>query len=148
MFEIELTFCIKVDFALNNQQRLMCHKTQTTKLSILLFSYKLNQASWLGMQNTPTAFLQRGKTSPTTSVLDIILNYPVLGNVEYPFIAIGLRSILIQRGRTRKGSIYCSNRTVYPFKLHANKMAFAKLTLEIELFNHLPVWKQMTKILY
>ena len=31
--KIELTICIKMDLALNNQQILLCHKTQTTKLS-------------------------------------------------------------------------------------------------------------------
>ena len=30
MFEIELTICIKIDFAINNLQRLICHKTQPT----------------------------------------------------------------------------------------------------------------------
>ena len=30
MFEIELPICIKMDLALNNLQRLICHKTQTT----------------------------------------------------------------------------------------------------------------------
>ena len=30
MFEIELTSCIKMDLALNNLQRLICHKTQPT----------------------------------------------------------------------------------------------------------------------
>ena len=31
MFEIELFICIKMDLALNNLQRLICHKTQTNK---------------------------------------------------------------------------------------------------------------------
>ena len=30
MFELELIICIKMDLALNNQQRLICHKTQPT----------------------------------------------------------------------------------------------------------------------
>ena len=30
LFEIELIIYLKVDLALNNQQRLICHKTQTT----------------------------------------------------------------------------------------------------------------------
>ena len=29
MFEIELFICIKMELALNNLQRLICHKTQT-----------------------------------------------------------------------------------------------------------------------
>ena len=31
LFEIELIICIKMDLALNNLQRLICHKTQKTK---------------------------------------------------------------------------------------------------------------------
>ena len=31
LFEIELFFCIKMDLALNNLQRVICHKTQTNK---------------------------------------------------------------------------------------------------------------------
>ena len=30
LFEIELITCIKIDLALNNLQRLICYKTQTT----------------------------------------------------------------------------------------------------------------------
>ena len=32
MFEIELIICIKMDLALNNLQKLICHKTQLTNL--------------------------------------------------------------------------------------------------------------------
>ena len=31
LFGIELIICIKIDLALNNLQRLICHKTQKTK---------------------------------------------------------------------------------------------------------------------
>ena len=34
--------------------------------------------SWLGLQNTPTAFLQRSKTPTSMSVLDMALNYLTL----------------------------------------------------------------------
>ena len=34
LFEIELTICIKIDLALNNLQRLICHKTQQTNQSV------------------------------------------------------------------------------------------------------------------
>ena len=34
MFEIELVICIKMDLALNNLQRLICHKTQPTNQPI------------------------------------------------------------------------------------------------------------------
>ena len=30
MFEIELIICLKIDLALNNIQRFICHKAQTT----------------------------------------------------------------------------------------------------------------------
>ena len=33
LFEIELTICIKMDLALNNQQMLICHKTQISNQS-------------------------------------------------------------------------------------------------------------------
>ena len=62
--------------------------------------------------------LQRGKT-PLTSVLDMILkiwgrgssNAGALENTEYSFIAIALRSTLIQSGSTWQGPIYGSNRS-------------------------------------
>ena len=34
MFEIELIICLKIDLALNNLQKLICHKAQTTKQPI------------------------------------------------------------------------------------------------------------------
>ena len=33
LFEIELITCIKMDLALDNLQKLICHKTQSTKLN-------------------------------------------------------------------------------------------------------------------
>ena len=33
LFKIELFICIKMDLALNSLQRLICHETQTNKLS-------------------------------------------------------------------------------------------------------------------
>ena len=41
LFEIELFICIKMDFALNNLQGLICHKTQTNK-QIVFFLSSLN----------------------------------------------------------------------------------------------------------
>ena len=38
---------------------------------------------------------------------------PLLASGEYPFIALALRSTLIQNGRTCYGSIYESNRSVW-----------------------------------
>ena len=34
LFEKELVICIKMNLALNNQQRLICHKIQTTNSSL------------------------------------------------------------------------------------------------------------------
>ena len=39
MFEIEL-ICIKMDLALNNLQRLICHKTKTTKTILFPVNYR------------------------------------------------------------------------------------------------------------
>ena len=60
-----------------------------TQLATSIFwanNYKLSQ---LGLENTTSETLQRGKTSPR-----------VLGNVEYPFIPITPRSILTLCGST------------------------------------------------
>ena len=35
LFETELFICIKIDLALNNRQRLICHKTPTNKQTII-----------------------------------------------------------------------------------------------------------------
>ena len=67
----------KEDLALNNLQWLICHKTKPLPSQ-----------------------LQRDKT-PLTSVLDMTLNILMvgaLGNAEYPFIAIALRSSLARSG--------------------------------------------------
>ena len=76
-----------MDLALNNLQRLICHKTQTiitiqnvrtgASPSDSLMSYAghlLGSSSQMGLQNTLTASLQRGKTCPPISVLDMTLN--------------------------------------------------------------------------
>ena len=44
LFEIEQIFCIKIDLALNNLQRLICHKIQPT-----------NQPTYCGMGAYPSA---------------------------------------------------------------------------------------------
>ena len=41
MFETELFICIKIDLTLNNQQKLICHKTQTTNQVVVLFDLLL-----------------------------------------------------------------------------------------------------------
>ena len=35
LFEIELLICIKMDLALNNIQKLICHKTQQTNIRVM-----------------------------------------------------------------------------------------------------------------
>ena len=77
------------------------------------------QPSQLERQNTQTASWQRGKT-PSISVLDMTLKHlmwgsspGVLGNMEYPFIAITPRSTLTQSSSTWSGPIYGPNRIVW-----------------------------------
>ena len=47
------------------------------------------------------------------SLLEGFSNAGVLGNVEYPFIAIAVKSTLAWSGSIWKGPIYWSNRTVW-----------------------------------
>ena len=60
MFEIELLVCIKMDFELNSQQRLICHKTkQTTKNKRVDTSKTLNnQKTNINPINPETARLE------------------------------------------------------------------------------------------
>ena len=52
-------------------------------------------------QNTITASLLRGKTSPmSVLIMTLNSNAGALGNAEYPFIAIASRSTLVQSGST------------------------------------------------
>ena len=39
LFEIELIICLKMDLALNNSQRLICHETQKNQSTNRLFAY-------------------------------------------------------------------------------------------------------------
>ena len=48
LFEIELVICIKIGLALNNLQRLICHKTQRTNQSTEMTGEKVK---------TPNIFL-------------------------------------------------------------------------------------------
>ena len=41
LFEIKRFICIKMDLTLNNVQRLICHKTQTTKQIELLYNLQI-----------------------------------------------------------------------------------------------------------
>ena len=66
--------------------------------------------------------------------------------MEYHFIAIALRSTLIQIGSTWLGPIYGPNGTVWYLNwVQTNDLHNIGL-LEIELFDHLIVCKQMTDI--
>ena len=42
MFGIELTICIKIDLALNNLKKLICHKTQPTFFFFFFFFFFFN----------------------------------------------------------------------------------------------------------
>ena len=46
MFEIEQIIYIKMDLALNNLQRLICHKTKQTKPNLKRFSFSLEISSF------------------------------------------------------------------------------------------------------
>ena len=46
LFEVELIICVKMDLALNNQQKFLCHKTQTTPRSGSEL-YQLNTYLWV-----------------------------------------------------------------------------------------------------
>ena len=59
----------KQDLALNNSQRLICHKTLPTNL---IFPDMAAQSAWA--VEYITASLQMSKSSPPTSVLDMTLN--------------------------------------------------------------------------
>ena len=91
---------------------LWCSKTEYADYQVILFSKKEcplspeTQPSQLRLENTPTAYLQRGKTYPT-SILDMSLNgiwwwgssiAKDLGNAEYPLIVIAPRSTLAGSG--------------------------------------------------
>ena len=47
MFEIEPIICIKMDLALNNPQRLRCHKTQTTNQSYFFSALSVDCYPWI-----------------------------------------------------------------------------------------------------
>ena len=122
-------YYIKMDLALNNQQRSIYHKTQQTKpnqtkkLKIESEKKKIHPKtiSSVGLDcrmNIPIASLQRGKTTPT-SIQDMtrnnlmvrFSNTGALGNAEYPSIAISPRSTQAWSGSNWYGPIYESNRT-------------------------------------
>ena len=105
-------------------------KRVTIKSSFIFpFPISFKWPSRLGLQNTQTSSLQRGKTL-STSVLVWHLtiwwwgssNAGALENVEYPFIASASRSTLTWSGSTWQGPIYGSNKSVW----HLN-CTYAKL---------------------
>ena len=78
-----------------------------TRSSFVQFSIAFlldqNKPSWLGMQNTLTASLQRGKIirpgyDTKQSDPKALAMLELLGNTEYPFIAITPRSTLAWSG--------------------------------------------------
>ena len=50
LIEIELTICIKMDLALNKQQRLMCHKTQPTNQPTNQMKSEISKITSSGIQ--------------------------------------------------------------------------------------------------
>ena len=76
-----LKFCIKMDLALNNIQRLICHKNQTTNQSMLLLLYidSFVPLSWflfcLGDKDsiTSTTSFADPRPAPKRDVLNMIL---------------------------------------------------------------------------
>ena len=79
--------------------------------------------NWIHRQH-----LCRKERSPRMTILDMKQNNLVMrlqsrisGNVEYSLITIAVRSTQTRIGSTRKGPIYGSNWTVWPFSLGANK---------------------------
>ena len=94
------------------------------------------KSSRLELENTPTASLQKGKTS----------RIGTLGDTKYLFIAIAVRPTLARSGSTWKGLSYRSNRTVGRlYWVQTNDLCYTEL-LEIEPFDHLTVCKQMTDV--
>ena len=86
LFEIELTICIKIDLALNNLQRLICHKTQPTNQLLLLMSVlgmTLNCIRWcpwaLGKWSTTELPLLAGPLRPEFVVTDRVRS---IGQIE------------------------------------------------------------------
>ena len=66
--------------------------------------------------------------------------------MEYPFSVIGPIFTLTRSGSTWQGSINRANRTIwYLNSVQTNDMQWIKL-LEIELFDHFSVCKQMTDL--
>ena len=66
MFEIELIICIKIDLALNNLQKLICHKTQSINQPTFFLSIPLHSAS---------LSLSLSLSRPTASLLSLSISY-------------------------------------------------------------------------
>ena len=58
LFEIEVIICLKMDLALNNRQRLICHKIQPTNQNIILIFNTANRL--IGIEEFGLAFLFNG----------------------------------------------------------------------------------------
>ena len=72
MFEIELTICIKMDLALNNLHRLICHKFQrTNQLNMNIRFMFVNQLHSWPVSWSCRIHLSRGlRPNPSTNALD------------------------------------------------------------------------------
>ena len=81
LFEIELIICIKMDLALNNLQRLICHKTLPTNQVTRTF------LSILGVLNNPVVWIV--STRPPTSKSSTPFKNPLVTVPKAP-ITIGM----------------------------------------------------------
>ena len=63
LFEIELIICIKLELALNNLRKLICHKPQTTNQLILFIT------DHLGESNIFFDFVFKDKKKPVFSLI-------------------------------------------------------------------------------
>ena len=73
-------------------------------------------------------------------------NAGALWNTEYLFIVIATWSTLTQSGSTWKGPVYESNGTIWHLNWEQINDSCKSELLEIELFDHLTVCKQMADV--
>ncbi len=131
MFEIELIICIKIDLALNNLQRLICHKNQpTNQPSCTCAWFTLQIAAktkdlWISCPvnwgcRIHRLHLCRGvKPYPPMRVLDMTLNNLMVGFQECLIsedcrVPLHCHRFLVHSARSGsiwQGPIYGSNRT-------------------------------------
>ena len=99
---------------------------------------------WAKEEDNPTLEYRGYDIKESDTEIPVLLE--LWGNAEYPFIAIAPTSNLIRSGSTSKSPINALNRTVWHLIcVQTNELCKIEL-LEIELFLHLTVCKQMTDV--